>query len=217
MKTKSNNLEKIWSQVPADYYETGIKTNLFQWIWHSRKLFTIRKILQQQNISPPELLDIGCASGLVTARLAEFLPGSKVTGLDVYDPAIKLGRKLHPKIKFIKGNIYNIPYKSSTFDFITCVETLEHLDNPDRAVKEIKRVLKNNGKLLIGQDTDNLPFQIIWFFWIKTRGRVWKNSHVSPLTPKLLEKILKKNGFKVMLKKTSAFGLEVFLLAEKRG
>jgi SAM-dependent methyltransferase len=49
----------------------------------------------------------------------------------------------------IKSNIYDIPVKDESFDFILCMEVLEHLRYPDRAFREFARILKPEGKLFL--------------------------------------------------------------------
>lgn len=212
---KNKSLKEIWNQVPADYYETGVKNNVFQWFWHTWKWRTLKKILKNSSLAPNAVLDVGCSSGHITSKIADFFPKARVEGIDVYDKSIKLGRKLHTNVKFKLGDAHNLPYGSSNFDLVTCIETLEHLENPAKVIEEIRRVSKSHGRVLIGQDTDSLIFRMIWFLWTKTRGRVWENSHIHPLTPQKLQSLLEKNGFKLLNKRFSALGLEVFFLAEK--
>lgn len=211
----TKKLKKTWEQVPPDYYEKGIKTNIFQFIWHSWKWATMKRILEKINLRPTKILDVGCASGHITEKIAKLFPNSQVFGLDAYEQAVKLGKKLHQGIYLKVGDVHKLPFRDETFDLITCIETLEHLENPEKALLEIKRVLKKNGKVLVGQDTNNWLFRLVWFFWTKGKGKVWAGSHINPLTTKLLENLIKKVGFKIKLQEFSQADLEVFFLAEK--
>lgn len=211
----SKTLEEIWYQVPPDYYEKGVKTNALQFIWHNWKWHTMSKILKKVNPIPAKILDIGCSSGHVTAKLAIFFPDSKVYGVDSYERAIRFGKKEHPGIKFLVADAHKLPLKNKTFDLVTCIETLEHLEDPEKALKEIFRVLKSGGKVLIGQDTNNWLFKAVWFIWTKTRGKVWQDSHIHPLHAQDLGKLIKKTGFKIKIKKFSQASLEIFFLAQR--
>lgn len=211
----AKTLEEIWYQVPPDYYERGIKTNIFQFIWHNWKWKTMKKILLTINPAPSKILDIGSATGHITAKMTKLFPSTQIYALDSYDRAVYLGRKIHPEIKFRLGDAHKLPFAAQTFDLITCVETLEHLENPAKALAEMRRVLAKDGKILIGQDTDNFLFRLIWFFWTKMRGKVWQNSHIHSMRSKSLEKLIRKTGFKTKTKKFSHFGLEVFFLGVK--
>lgn len=215
MRNNSKTLEEIWQQVPPDYYQTGVKNNLFQWIWHTWKWNSMKQLLKELKNKPLKILDIGCASGYLTSQIASLFPNSEIFGVDSYKKAIEFGRKTYPNIKFKFADAHKLPFDNQSFDLIVCIETLEHLEDPKGAIKEIYRCLKSDGDVLIGQDTDNLLFKIIWMIWTKTRGKVWHNSHVHPYGPRELEQLIKDCDFKVIKRKFSHFGLEAFFLVKK--
>lgn len=216
MKNNSKSLQEIWQQVPPDYYQVGVKTNLFQGIWHTWKWHSMKKLFKELKNKPQKILDIGCASGYLTSQIAAFFPDAEVFGIDSYKKAIEFGQKSYPNIRFKFADAHKLPFSNQSFDLITCIETLEHLENPKGAIQEIYRLLKSDGNVLIGQDTDNLLFRIIWMIWTKTIGRVWNNSHIHPYGPKALEQLIRACGFKIIQKKFSHFGLEVFFLIQKK-
>lgn len=209
-------LEKIWRQVPPDYYQNGVKNNLFQWIWHSWKWISMKQFFRKLRKKPVRILDVGCASGFLTSQIADFFPLSESFGIDSYKEAIRFGQKLYPKIKFKFADAHKLPFKNGWFNLITCIETLEHLENPKEAICEMHRVLKKGGYILIGQDTDNLLFKAIWMIWIKRRGKVWHNSHLHPYSHKKLEKLILECGLKIIKKSFSHLGMEVFFLIRKK-
>lgn len=216
MKNNSKTLEEIWQQVPPNYYQSGVKTNLFQWIWHVWKWNSMEKLFKELRDKQLKILDVGCASGYLTSQITAFFPNSEVFGVDSYKKAIEFGRKTYPNIKFKFADAHKLPFDNQSFDLITCIETLEHLEDPKSAIKEMYRCLKNNGNVLIGQDTDNLLFKIIWMIWTKTRGKVWHNSHIHPYRSSELEQLIKDCDFKVIKRKFSHLGLEVFFLIKKK-
>ncbi len=89
-----------------------------------------------------KLLDIGGGIGL----LSDFLP----EGIDYYlvDSSKDSIKKSKCKNKFV-GDIEKIPFASNTFDYAVLGEVVEHLPNPVSSLKEVKRVLKKNGCLVI--------------------------------------------------------------------
>ncbi len=222
MKKKFKNLEEIWRQVPPDYYQKGVKNNLFQWIWHTWKWTSMEKFFKKLkkvsfgNNKPSKILDVGCASGFLTSQIADLFPLSESFGVDSYTEAIRFGQKSYPNIKFRYADAHKLPFKNGSFDLITCIETLEHLENPKGAICEMYRCLKNDGYILIGQDTDNLLFKTIWMIWTKRRGKVWHNSHLHPYSPKRLEKLIKGCELKIIKKRFSHLGMEVFFLIQKK-
>lgn len=215
---KANNvskkrLQQIWAQVPLDYYDQGIKKNILQKLWHTRKLAQVLKLLPKNSQA---ILDVGCSSGLLTAEIYKSVPTSKITGLDSYKDAIAFARSKYPTISFIVGDAHKLPFKNKTFDLVVCTETLEHLVDPKKALQEIKRVLKNQGKTIISMDSGSLLFRITWALWIKTKGKVWQDAHLHEFNAKILEDLIRKTGFKIKKVVISHLGMAVTFLAEPK-
>ena len=205
--------KKILHQVPVNYYEEGIKANLFQKIWHKRKWENLENLLGNAS---GRLLDIGCADGTITRRIAENKLKLRVWGVDYYREAIDYAKSKKSRVIFACSDARKIPFKSNTFDFVICIETLEHIPDNQKVLSEIHRVLRKGGILIVIQDTDNLLFNLIWFFWTKWKGRVWKGSHVNCMKPYELRRFLVRGGFKILEKRVTHFGLEVAYKAKKR-
>lgn len=208
-----NAYHEILSQVPPDYYESGVRSNPFQWVWHTWKF---RNLLKSLNGVEGKILDVGCADGSLTSQIATHLKNSKVTGVDLYKESIAFAKKKWPQAKFVVGDARKLPFKNGAFDAVICVETLEHVPDNHIALKEINRVLKKNGHLIVCQDTDSRLFNFIWYFWTKWKGKVWVGAHISCMKPKELENFLKKGGFKIENKFFSHFGLEVTFKTRKK-
>lgn len=206
-------LKKIWQQVPADYYQQGIKNNLFQYLWHTRKLQIFKKLTKGRKYR--KILDVGCASGLMTNKVAKQFPGSQIFGVDVYQKAIKYAKLKYPHINFIVADAHILPFQSSTIDLLICYETVEHVLDPVQALKEIRRVIKKGGYALVAMDSGSLLFRIVWWFWEKTKGSVWQNAHLHPFHNHDLEHLIKKAGFKILKKQFSHLGMEVSFLLKK--
>lgn len=208
------SLQKVLSQVPPDYYYRGIKSNLFQKYWHSKKWGALKKFVD--GIGTGTLLDIGCADGTTTYEIKKAYPNLQITGVDYYKKGINFARKTKPEIKFVVGDAHKLPFKNESFDIVTIIETLEHLEKPRAILVEIYRVLKNDGYIIIGQDTDSLLFRAIWFLWTRGKGSVWTNSHISCMQPMELLKLVRKSGFEIKDFCYINLGMEIFIKAKKR-
>lgn len=213
MSPDSKQFEEILKQVPADYYDSGTKSNLLQKYWHGRKWANLANLLENRSAT---ILDIGCADGTTLFQIKKLFPKLKLTGLDKYADAIKYAKKTKPGISFLQGDAHRLPFKKSSFDYIMAIETLEHLHEPDQALSEISRVIKKKGVFIIVQDTDSLLFRTVWWFWTKWKGSVWNHSHINCLTPKALIKKVEKVGFKIKKIHYVNLGMEVVILAEKK-
>jgi ubiquinone/menaquinone biosynthesis C-methylase UbiE len=95
-----------------------------------------------EDLQIESVLDAGCAEGFALNILKDNKAVKKLAGLDQSIDSINLGKKLHPFIKFTKGSIYKMPYKDKEFDMVICLEVLEHLTQPKKALKEIIRISK---------------------------------------------------------------------------
>ncbi len=98
-------------------------------------LFTEIKKLQ-----PESILDVGCGEGFTLQKLKDKGIGKKLEGIEYLARAIEIGNQIHPGLKLKQGDIYNLPYKDNEFDLVLCTEVLEHLEDPESALKELKRV-----------------------------------------------------------------------------
>lgn len=215
MKEDLNNhkLYKVWSQVPVSYYQDGVKKNFLQKLWHNSKIKLAKKLLSK--IQFKNCLDIGCASGFMLSEVAKAFPDANYTGVDIYDKAVEHARNTYPNINFKLASAEKLPFKDSTFDLILFYETIEHVENPEKCLREIRRVLKKNGTLILTMDSGSWLFRIVWFIWENTKGRIWKGAHLHPFHHRELERIVKKARFRVRRKILSFFGMEVTLVAKK--
>lgn len=206
-------LSKIWQRVPPEYYDRGIGGNILQRFWHTRKIEVFKELTKGRNFK--RILDVGCAGGNMADRIYKMFPGSKVVGVDVHKDAIDYARKKYPNIKFMVADAHKLPFKDDSFDLIICYETIEHLVNPLGALREIRRAVARNGVVGLEMDSGSLLFRIVWWFWEKTKGRVWQGAHLHPFHHTELERVIKKAGFRIIRKKLSHMGMATSFLLNK--
>ncbi|MBI4058803.1 class I SAM-dependent methyltransferase [Candidatus Microgenomates bacterium] len=85
------------------------------------------------------VLDIGCGDGEDAKEIARY--ASNVVGLDItIHPNWKKNSHRVENLKFLKGDAEKLPFKSSQFTGIFLKDVLHHVNNPERVLKEIKRV-----------------------------------------------------------------------------
>lgn len=96
----------------------------------------IKEILN--NIRFDDVLEVGCGRGYLANKMNTN--GFDVTACDiVMNP--ELPRK-YPKVKFVQGNIEKLPFKDNSFSTVVCTHTLEHVQNLNLAISELRRVAK---------------------------------------------------------------------------
>ena len=104
------------------------------------------------------VLDIGTNSGEFMKMLIDGNRGIDVKGVDISDVAVEAARK--KGLDVIKGDGENLPFPDNSFDYVVLMEVLSHVHDPQKVLKEIKRVLKKNGVLLGSCPHKNLEMNI---------------------------------------------------------
>ena len=92
--------------------------------------------------NPKKILDVGCGEGILTAKIKARYSDITIEGMDVEQNIINEAGGLFKGIGFSVGSVYELAKKLNTYDMITCLEVLEHLEYPTRAIKEMKRATK---------------------------------------------------------------------------
>ncbi|HOW29802.1 MAG TPA: class I SAM-dependent methyltransferase [archaeon] len=98
-----------------------------------------------KNIKGKNLLDIGCGAGIHIKAYSK--KGAKCSGIDISETMIEMAKKNNPKVEFKVGTVTKLPYKSNSFDVVTCSLILDYIADLNLAYKEINRILKKGGIL----------------------------------------------------------------------
>lgn len=107
-----------------------------------------------KNLSKGTIVDLGCGNGADAASLQEITSTSvEVIGLDHDSNFIAEAKQKHPIIKYLEADVENLPFDDQSIEGIRTERMFQHLKKPERVLQEIRRVLKDNGKLII-LDTD---------------------------------------------------------------
>jgi SAM-dependent methyltransferase len=94
------------------------------------------------------LLDVGCGTGLLVQLAASA--GARVSGLDATEPLLAVARERVPQADLRVGDIEDLPYDDGTFDAVTAVNAVQYADQPHAAVREMARVTRRGGRVVIG-------------------------------------------------------------------
>lgn len=103
------------------------------------------------------------------------------------------------------GTLEEANFESNSFDAVTCFDVLEHVEHPLRTLREIHRVLKDNGILLLVVPN----FNRVFFSTDWRKDVIFAKEHLFYFTPKSLSEMLKRANFQVMQMRT---GLITWLL-----
>jgi len=91
---------------------------------------------------PADILEVGAGEGYLLAKIDQALPAVRKVGLDLSPESVAEGRRLFPQLDLRTGDIYHINEPDHAWDTVIASEVLEHLDRPDDALAELKRVAK---------------------------------------------------------------------------
>lgn len=138
MSTK-NKQGELWGTAPND------------WALYLEITFIplYKKVISKLNMAPQShVLDIGCGSGLFL-RMAN-VNGAIITGIDVSPELLVIARERNPLAELLNQDMENLSFSDNSFDMVTGFNSFQYAEDISKTLKEIKRVLKDDGKLAIG-------------------------------------------------------------------
>lgn len=177
---------------PDEYYsfQTPVRESLVRRV--------VRKVLRYPRVytmpkfdQPGTMLDVGCGAGHYLLEMK--YQGWDVHGAELSQGAAAAGRKAGIDIR--GGELMQSGFGPQTFDFVRSNHSFEHIPNPDEVLQEMRRLLKDDGKLFVGVPN-------IRGVWARMFGKYWWNFglpvHTFNYSPKGLETMLMRNGFRVV-------------------
>ncbi len=108
--------------------------------WH---IETFHKHLVALGLStrPLTILDAGCGEGHLSSAFHNAAPNIQIVGVDASSEAIEFANDSFSGVgHFSTADIFDLPFDDDSFDLTVCSQVLEHLDDPDKAIAELKRV-----------------------------------------------------------------------------
>jgi len=155
----------------------------------SMKLFLLKHIELKKEAC---VLDVACGNGWFLSQLVERERSIKAHGIDIAPKMIEMGKKNYPNINFKVGSSAKLNYKDNYFDLITVNAAFHHFPEAEKFIIEVKRCLKNNGKIYINE-IYVLPIlrHVLNFFM-----PIAKNGDYKWYSPKDITKLYLKCGLK---------------------
>jgi SAM-dependent methyltransferase len=99
-----------------------------------------------------DVLDLGCGNGYGCALIASVGGAQRCVGVDVAEDAIAQARERYgadERLEFLRADAAALSLDDSSFDAVTCFETIEHVDDPAALVAEAARVLRPDGLFIV--------------------------------------------------------------------
>ena len=119
----------------------------------SHHLPFVESTIERMAIQPRDrCLEVGCGEGWASRLLAQLVPEGSVVGLDVSDEMVRNARAKSAaceNLMFIPGDAEDIPWQDSFFSKVLGVESFYYYEDPEKALREIYRVLSPSGSVWI--------------------------------------------------------------------
>lgn len=200
---------ELHKNTPPNWYYQSLRIDPFQKYWHNRRFTEVANLVEPTGGA---ILDIGCADGMFSKVIFDRSKADRYIGLDVIKTSIDWAKKhwkKEPKMKFMVGDAHNLKFRSGTFDAVFAMEVLEHVVDPKKVLKEVRRILKKGGYGVFLVPSDSFLFRIIWFLWLHfyPRGWVWRDTHIQTYRNNYLPRVCKMVGFKIEVDKKFNLGM----------
>lgn len=191
-------------------YEKGGIGRIY-WDWRDKEIFGFIGKNHQ------DILDVGCGEGITLKKIILKYPDRRIQGVDILAENVEICR--HSGLPVSQASVYDLKSGNESFDLCILAEVMEHLENINLALLNLKRLLRPGGNLIIVFPND-FNFKIIRMAFFKFKEAFADPGHVTQLTPKTIKNILARNGFAVKkIKKIPFFfwwsSLHCVVLAEK--
>jgi ubiquinone/menaquinone biosynthesis C-methylase UbiE len=146
------------------------------------------------------ILDVGCGLGYGSKML--YTTHNSVVAIDISDIALSYAKRNYPGPDYIRADAQNLSFRDAAFDCVVALEIIEHVNNGAKVLKEIYRILKRGGRLILSTpNIAHLQNRLRYTLSKKslvTEMRKPKNPyHKQEYTSEQLVKLLETTGFKI--------------------
>jgi ubiquinone/menaquinone biosynthesis C-methylase UbiE len=195
-------IKKIWDTA---YLETDDRERKIIW---SRLDYLLFKRVKKHVDSKSLVLEAGCGvSGIMNLLISQKI---QVIGVDISSVALNRANKLLRKPLLIQADIHHLPLRDDLFDLVYNVGVMEHFVNPEKPLKEIVKVLKPSGIVVIAVPNKfnmwslgKMSIDLLSRLYLT---KPWKYGYEKPYTKYGIKNLLNSIG----LKATSVSGCGVF-------
>lgn len=137
------------------------------YFWHATQVLKAKPQVRK-------LLDVACGGGFFLRQVRNLTAGkTDLTGIDISSEAVELAKKECPEARYLLGVGESLPLRGGSFDAITCLGSMEHFLDIQKAVDEMKRVATPDACFFILVPNLFWYKDILWVFF--TGGRKTRN------------------------------------------
>ena len=141
--TNNSNLKSFYNKV----YKKGEEKHYTSFVTKGTTTDEMKEVLKELNWKNKTVLDVGCGTGLFAHKVSKLGP-KQVLGIDFSKEAIETAIRTH-KNHNLQYQVLDVKEIKSRYDVIVSLGTLEHMDNPLKTLKILKKHLTKNGKIIV--------------------------------------------------------------------
>jgi ubiquinone/menaquinone biosynthesis C-methylase UbiE len=160
-------------QEPVDkLYTSG--NPFIRWLLN-RLLKKTSDLLLTINAASLSGLDVGCGEG----NFIDYLTRQKAIGflvaIELDNQKLRFAKQQYPDFTYLNADVNTLNFKNDSFDYIIASEIIEHLPDPMNAIREIRRVAKDNAYFIV-----SVPHEPFFRWGNLIRGKYWKRGGRTP-------------------------------------
>ncbi len=206
------SLAEMGQHYPAEYESYDPSPNPERMSWLARQAYLHGQRKRSRAVTrfmkSGRLLDVGCATGDFLAAM-QRKPGWSVCGVEINDHAAAIARRQHG-LEVFSGTLEQAAFEAGVFDAVTLWDVFEHLHDPRATLREIHRLLRPGGALVI-----RVPNLDSWD--ARLFGPVWAGldapRHTYVFSRSSLKRMLAAEGFHILRMRSEMGGYPVFVLS----
>jgi len=179
--------------------EQYAKGGIGRWYWDLRDGRTLSYIGPEKDI-----LDLGCGEGITLEKILRRFPDRNVLGMDYAEEKVRICKE--HQLPARQGSAYALDLKEQSWDCCLLLEVIEHLEEPEKALREVHRVLRKGGLFLLIFPHDWL-FKAARLGFLKFKEAFAPSGHVQQWTPGEMRRTLQGVGFEVQAEVCMPLGL----------
>ena len=170
---------------------------------HLQRLDAIAKLIPRSE--KIVFLDAGCGEGHLIERLYQQNPGREYYGVDITPAALEKAKERCSWGTFKQAYLSSTEFPDDFFDCIVCTEVIEHVNDYQTVIQELKRILKPGGSLMI-----TFPNEVLWTVsrFLLKRKPVKVPDHINSFNPRVMNSLV---NLKLERRQNLPFELPFFL------
>ncbi len=163
---EKQNIGSLFNRIAPtyDFLNHLLSLNIDKW-WRRKAV----RFLKKKTVSG-QCLDVAIGTADLSIELARQLPDLTITGIDLSTEMMRLGEKkviekgLQNRISFQETSALDMPFADATFDVVTCGFGIRNFSDLDRGLREMIRVLKEGGVMLVLEFSYPENKAVAWFY-----------------------------------------------------